>query len=128
MPSLRGMEHQIARSPEKAEVYKSEIKKLELTGAAIKLLNEGQRATGENWYFPHNMITHNGKISFKYEGLNLNDSLLPGPVLTPSLLGLLLWFREHCVAISGDICGMFHQVLLLPEDRPLLRFLWRDLR
>lgn len=80
------------------------------------------------------MITHNEKnrlvfnCSFEYEGLNLNDSLLPGPVLSPSLLGVLLRFREHCVAISGDIRGMFHQVLLLPEDRPLLRFLWRDLR
>ncbi|KAI2646049.1 Gag-Pro-Pol polyprotein [Labeo rohita] len=134
MSSLRGMERQLARSPEKAEVYKSEIKKLELNGAAIKLLNEGQGGTRENWYIPHHMITHNGKnhlvfnCSFEYEGLNLNDSLLPGPVLSPSLLGVLLRFREHCVAISGDIRGMFHQVLLLPEDRPLLRFLWRDLR
>ncbi|KAL0186475.1 hypothetical protein M9458_018145, partial [Cirrhinus mrigala] len=122
MSSLRGMERQLARSPEK------------LYGAAIKLLNEGQGGTRENWYIPHHMITHNGKThlvfncSFEYEGLNLNDSLLPGPVLSPSLLGVLLRFREHCVAISGDIRGMFHQVLLLPEDRPLLRFLWRDLR
>lgn len=49
--------------------------------------------------------------------------LLPGPASRPSLLGILLRFREHSVAISGDIHGMFHQVLLLPEDKPLLRFL-----
>ncbi|XP_067280639.1 uncharacterized protein [Pseudorasbora parva] len=134
MPSLRGMERRLARSPEKADVYKSEIKKLEETGAAIKLQNEGEGASGEKWYIPHHMVAHNGKnrivfnCSFEYKGLNLNDSLLPGPVLSPSLLGVLLRFREHCVAISGDIRGMFHQVLLLPEDRPLLRFLWRDLR
>ncbi len=47
MPNLRGMERQLTRS-EKAEVYKSEIKNLELTDAAVKLLNEGQGATGEN--------------------------------------------------------------------------------
>lgn len=64
--------------------------------------------------------------SFEYEGLYLKDSLLPGPVLSTSLLGVLWKFREHCVAISGDICGMFHQVLVLPEDRQLLNFLWRD--
>ncbi len=133
MPNLRGMDRQLARS-EKSEVYKSEIKNLELTGAAVKLLNEGQGATGENWYIPHHMTTHNGKkrlvfnCSFEYGGLNLNVSLLPGPVLSPSLLGVLLRFREHCVAISGDTRGMFHRVLLLPEDRPLLRFLWHDLR
>ena len=63
-----------------------------------------------------------------YKGLNLNDALLPGPTLGPSLLGVLLRFRQHSVAISGDIKAMFHQVRLLPEDRPLLRFVWRDLK
>lgn len=46
--------------------------------------------------------------------------------MVPSLLAVLLRFREHSVGISSDIRGMFHQVRLLPEDRPLLRFLWRD--
>lgn len=43
-------------------------------------------------------------------------------------LGVLLCFREHPVAISRDIEGMFHQVHLLPEDKSLLRFVWRDMR
>ncbi|XP_067219119.1 uncharacterized protein [Chanodichthys erythropterus] len=59
--------------------------------------------------------------------MNLNDNLLPGPTLGPPLLGVLLRFREHVVAISGDIRAMFHQIRLLPEDQPLLRFLWRDM-
>ncbi len=42
--------------------------------------------------------------------------------------GVLLRFREHTVAISGDIKAMFHQIRLLPEDRSLLRFLWRDMK
>lgn len=54
--------------------------------------------------------------SFSYQGLNLNESLLPGPTLSPSIVGVLLRVREHSVAISGDIKGMFHQVCLLPED------------
>lgn len=41
-------------------------------------------------------------------------------MLSPSLLGVFLWLREHSVSISGDIKGMLHQVLLLPEDKPLL--------
>lgn len=37
-------------------------------------------------------------------------------------IGVLLRFRQYDVAISGDIRAMFHQVQLLPEDQPLLRF------
>ncbi len=29
--------------------------------------------------------------------------------------------------MSGDVKGMFHQVRLLEQDRPILRFLWRDM-
>ncbi|CAI5636866.1 unnamed protein product [Oreochromis niloticus] len=59
---------------------------------------------------------------------SLNQFLLPGPTLGASLLGVVVRFREHPIAVSGDIKGMFHQVLLLPEDRPLLKFLWWDLK
>lgn len=86
------------------------------------------------WYIPHHLVQHNGKnrvvfnCSFQYQGQNLNELLLPGTVLGPPLLAVLLRFREHSVAISCDIRGMFHQIRLLPEDRPLLRFLWRNLK
>nr|XP_055038153.1 uncharacterized protein LOC129426051 [Misgurnus anguillicaudatus] len=79
------------------------------------------------------MVSHNGKnrivfnCSYTYKNKNLKKLLLPGPTLSSSLLGVLLRFREHAIGISSDIKGMFHQVRLLPEDKPLLRFLWRDL-
>ncbi|KAJ8352363.1 hypothetical protein SKAU_G00238390 [Synaphobranchus kaupii] len=57
-------------------------------------------------------------------GGNLNEWLLPGP----TLLGVLLRFWEHTVAFTSDIKGMFHQVQLLPEDRSLLRLIWRDMK
>ncbi|KAK0138068.1 hypothetical protein N1851_025731 [Merluccius polli] len=63
-----------------------------------------------------------------YLGQTLNQYLLPGPAIGASLLGVLVRFREQPVAVSGDIKGMFHQVRLLPDDGPLLRFLWRDLK
>lgn len=68
------------------------------------------------------------RSSFTFRDKNLNELLLAGPNLGASLLGVLLRFREHSIAISSDIKGMFHQVRLLLEDRPLLRFLWRDLQ
>lgn len=80
------------------------------------------------------MVQHNGKnrvvfnCSFQFRGESLNQHLLPGPTFGPSLLAVLLRFREHLEAISSAIRGMFQQVRLLPEDRPLLRFLWRNLQ
>ncbi|MGL5293040.1 MAG: hypothetical protein ACRC9V_04600 [Aeromonas sp.] len=44
-----------------------------------------------------------------------------------TLLAILLCFRGHSTAISSDIRGMFHQVRLLPDNKSILCFLWRDL-
>lgn len=131
---LRSTERRLARDPERAAAYCAEIQKLEQAGYVVKVKEEELETGGESWYIPHHMVSHNGKnrivfnCSFTYKGANLNDFLLPGPTLTSSLLGVLLRFREHSIAISSDIRGMFHQVRLLPEDKALLRFLWRDLQ
>ncbi|XP_037303564.1 uncharacterized protein LOC115446067 [Manduca sexta] len=42
------------------------------------------------------------------------------------MLGILLRFREHEVAIVGDIKDMFLRVKILPTDQDALRFLWRE--
>lgn len=79
-------------------------------------------------------MEHNGKhrlvfiCSYQYQGENIDACLLPGPMLGPSLLDVLIRFGEQMVAISRDIKGMFHQIRLLPSDRPLLRFLWRSMK
>ena len=133
MARLRATESKLAKDPTKAAAYNTEVSKLVETGH-VKRLAEGEVGTSpEAWYIPHHMVTHNAKnrlvfdCSFEYKGQNLNKILLPGPTLGPSLLGVLLRFREHEVAISGDIKSMFHQVRLLTRDKPLLRFLWRDM-
>ncbi|XP_077361589.1 uncharacterized protein LOC144006560 [Festucalex cinctus] len=133
MPILRSVERRLAKDSVQAAAYKEEMEKLIRAGSVIKCSSEIPDDGGqEAWYIPHHMVRHNGKnrlvfnCSHQYQGHSLNDYLLPGPTLGASLLGVLLRFREHAVAISGDIKGMFHQVRLLPEDRALLRFVWRD--
>ena len=133
IPNLRGVERRLTKDPEKAEIYRTEMKKLIEAGYVAKTGHSEQSEDKEAWYIPHHLVTHNGKhrlvfnCSFHYQGQNLNEYLLPGPPLGASLVGVLLRFREHAVAVSGDIKGMFHQIRLLLEDRPLLRFVWRDL-
>lgn len=106
--------------------------KLIETGAMREVTEEN--SPKECWYIPHHLVSHNGKnrlvfnCSHQYLGQTLNQYLLPGPTLGASLLGVLVRFCEHPIAVSGDIKGMFHQVCLLTDARPLLRFLWRDLK
>lgn len=134
MSQLRSTEKRLAKRPDQAAAYTGEIKKLEQSGYVTKVDQHAEQDSTYSWFIPHHMVQHNGKnrvvfnCSFQHQGQNLNKLLLPGPVLGPSLLAVLLRFREHSVAISSDIRGMFHQIRLLPEDRPLLRFLWRDLK
>ncbi|XP_026219876.1 uncharacterized protein LOC113164689 [Anabas testudineus] len=131
LPQLRATEKRWVKDPEKAAAYRVEIQKL-INAGYVQKLEPGDEDTPTSWYIPHHMVTHNGKnrvvfnCSFEFRGENLNKLLLPGPILGPSLLAVLLRFREHAVAVSSDIRSMFHQVRLLPEDQPLLRFLWRD--
>ncbi len=133
LSQLRATERRLAKNPQQAAAYTTEIAKLEQAGYVDKLPQDAVTDTSSSWYIPHHMVHHNGKnrivfnCSFQYRGQNLNELLLPGPALGPSLLAVLLRFREHSVAVSSDIKGMFHQVRLLPEDKSLLLFLWRDL-
>lgn len=133
LANLRSTEKHLIRDPDRATAYNSEIQKLEQAGYATKVSQEVLESSRESWFISHHMVTHNEKsrivfnYSFTHQGNNLNELLLPGPNLSSSLLGVLLRFREHSTAVSSDIKGMFHQVRLLPEDRPLLRFLWPDM-
>ena len=130
---LRSCERRLLQNPKQAETYTNEIQKL-ITAGYVKKLSSSEIADApESWYIPHHIVHHNGKdrivfdCSFSYQNQCLNSQLLPGPTLGPSLLGVLLRFRQHKIAISGDVKSMFHRVRLLPQDKPLLRFLWRDL-
>ncbi len=130
---LRGIEKRLSQDPARADTYNQEIKKLLDAGYITKITSAEAQSAASSWYIPHHMVQHNGKdrivfnCSFTYQGASLNEHLLPGPTLGSTLLGVLLRFREYPVAVSSDTKGMFHQVRLLLEDKPFLRFLWRDM-
>ena len=59
-------------------------------------------------------------------GVSLNDTLAVGPMLHPTLDQILLRFRTHRVALTGDISKMYREILTLsPPDKLYHRFLWR---
>ncbi len=59
-------------------------------------------------------------------GTALNETLLTGPDLINSLVGVICCFRREAVAVICDIERMFHQFSVSPEDRNYLSFFWRE--
>ena len=59
-------------------------------------------------------------------GSSLNDHLLVGPTVHPSLIDVLLRFRRFRVALTTDVSRMYRAVRLPDDQKDLHRFLWRD--
>lgn len=85
------------------------------------------------WFLPHHGVYHPRKpnklrvvfdCSAKFHGISLNDTLLTGPDLINSLVGVLCRFRKESVAVICDIEKMFHQFFVAPQSRNFLKFLW----
>ena len=111
--------------------YKAFMEEMMVKGDAepAPKLPEGQTV----WYIPHHGVYHPKKpeklrvvfdCSARFHGVSLNDTLLTGPDLINSLLGVLCRFRKEAVAVICDIEKMFHQFFVPPVLRNYLRFLW----
>ncbi|XP_055613757.1 uncharacterized protein LOC129760180 [Uranotaenia lowii] len=87
-------------------------------------------------YLPHHAVLKESSTTTKVRsvynasaktstGFSLNDSLRVGPVIQDELFDILLRFRKNLVVLLADIEKMYRQIVLHPDDRPLLRLLWR---
>ena len=59
-------------------------------------------------------------------GTSLNSTLMVGPTVHPPLLGVLIRFRNHRIAMIADVSRMYRAVLLTDHDKDLHRFVWRN--
>ncbi|XP_062701454.1 uncharacterized protein LOC115254319 [Aedes albopictus] len=85
------------------------------------------------WFLPLGAVVNPKKpskvrliwdASAKVDGISLNDMLLKGPDQLASLPGVIFRFRQHRVAVVGDIKQMFHQIFIKNSDRYAQCFLW----
>eukprot|EP00064_Thunnus_orientalis_P024566 superscaffoldBa00010743_g24862 len=120
--------------------YKDEKCKRDYTTYMKEIIDRGDvkevyedGTPGERWYIPHHGIYHPKKpvklcvvfdCSAKHAGTSLNEHLLPGPDMINNLMGVLIRFRQHPIALMCDIEKMFHQFHVQEDDRNYLRFLW----
>ena len=121
--------------PKLYEQYKDTIEKYVDTGKARRMSEEeASNTSNKTWYTPTHPVFNPNKpkprvvndAAAEYHGVSLNKSLVTGPDNLNNLAGVLMRFRVGVVVLKADIEGMFHQVLVPPEDADSLRFLWTD--
>ena len=97
------------------------------------------KPVGQTFYLPIHAVYKRDSLTTKVRavfdasaksstGVSLNDLLLVGPTIHPSLIDVLLRFRLHRVALVADVSKMYRNVELAEEDKDLHRFVWRSER
>ena len=95
-----------------------------------------ERATQDVFYLPMHAVQKESSTTTKLRvvfdgpaksasGVSLNDLLLVGPTVHPSIVDVLLRFHFHRVALITDVSRMYCAIELTESDRDLHRFVWR---
>ncbi|XP_043206628.1 uncharacterized protein LOC122372981 [Amphibalanus amphitrite] len=109
-----------------------------LSKGYMKKLEGEDRMTAEEdgWFLPHFPVIRSDRVTTKlrvvydaaasFRGRSLNSQLYTGPSMCNDLIEVLLGFRRHPIALTGDVKEMFLQVKLPEEDQKYHRVLWRN--
>ena len=62
--------------------------------------------------------------SVQYANMSINTELMSGPDFPNQIIGVLLRFWKEHVAFMTEIKSMFYQVLVPPQQRNILPYLW----
>ena len=124
--------------PDVSRQYNDVIRE-QLKQGIIEPVDQGTtNGVGKVHYIPHHEVIRVDKETTKLRVVydasakaqsttpSLNDCLYAGPPLSSLIYDILLRFRVHKVAISGDIKKAFLNISVDPRDRDYLRFLWVD--
>ena len=124
------------KDSERAKAYYDTVDTYTAKGYARNLSSTeiAAKEPKNTWYLPHHAVTNPNKpgkvrvvfdAAASFKGTSLNDQLVTGPDLLNSLVGVIMRFPLHAVAMIVDIEAMFFQVRVIEKDQPSLRFLWR---
>lgn len=91
----------------------------------------------KSYIIPHHCVLRPGSTTTKLRvvfdascrssnSLSLNDIIHPGPKLQADIIDIITKFRLHTVVFTSDICKMYRQILLRPEDQRFQHILWRE--
>ncbi|XP_075264841.1 uncharacterized protein LOC142356997 [Convolutriloba macropyga] len=128
---LKSLQKRLKNDPDLNQKY-NQTTQTELDKNFVKPVEMQAPLPESIWCLPHHPVTNPntpGKVTrvanaaSKFCGESLKSSLLTGPNLLNNLVGILLRFREHPVAVLSDIEGMFMQIAVRQEDLSALHFL-----
>ena len=119
-----------------AEFQKVVKEYLDLAHARPCTSEESAMASREVYYMPMHCVRKASSTTTKLRvvfdasakttsGLSYNDTLAVGPMLHMTLDRILMRFRMHRVALTGDVQKMYREILLAPSDQNFHRFVWR---
>jgi len=132
---LNGLLKRLKQNPEVLRQYDSVIRE-QLSKGIIESVQDSTPVTHPVHYLPHHAVVRDDKkttklrivydASAKANGPSLNDCLYTGPKFGQNIMDIIIRFRVHRVALTGDIEKAFLMISVTPQDRDVLRFLWVD--
>ncbi|XP_011884091.1 PREDICTED: uncharacterized protein LOC105571233 [Vollenhovia emeryi] len=129
------LERKLLHNKALQEEYSAFLKEYEELGHMRRISDNEEPP--HSYYLPHHCVIRSDSETTKLRvvfdasaattnGVSLNDLQMTGPVIQSDLFSILVRFRKHTYVISADIAKMYRQVLVIPEQRPLQRILWRE--
>ena len=135
---LKCLKNRLSNKPETLQEYNNVIEE-QLNKGIIEEVSENDIVdnTGNTYYSPHREVIRTDRQTTKLRVVydasskcknetSLNEYLDPGPNLVPLIFDILLRFRAQKVALIGDLEKAFLNILIHPNHRDYLRFLWYD--
>ena len=111
---LKSLQKRLQNDPSLNQKYKQTLQ-TDLDKNFVKPVEMQAQPPESIWYLPHHPLTNPNKLgkvrrvanaASKLRGESLNSNLLTGPDLLNNLVGVLLRFREHPVAVLSDNEGL----------------------
>ena len=135
---LNSLVNRLKRDPEILEQYDNVIRD-QIENKVVEIVDQENDNVPENkcHCLTHHPVIRKEAVSSKlrivYNGSlrvgnnpSLNNCLHSGPSLIPKILDIMILFRWFQIPLTADISKAFLQILIKPEDREYLRFLWID--
>jgi len=133
---LQGLLKRLRQTPEIFHQYNAVIRDQVNKGMVEAVIKPKKKTVRQIHYLPHHAVLREDKTTTKlrvvYDALAkmsgpaLNDCLYAGPKFGQNIMDIMLRFQVHKIASAADIKKAFLMIVVAPETRDVLRFLWVD--